>query len=225
MFKNNYKKNIFNELNLSPLWIFRKFDNIDLIKNFNKNFFYKKNFDFKNLSKKITNCKKCNLYKTKNQSVFGHGNYNAKCMIVGEAPGRNEDFYGEPFIGKSGKLLDNILFSLSLIRYKDVYISNIIKCRPPYNRDPDKKEIENCIIYLKKEISLVNPKVIILLGKYAAQGLLNTSKSISVLRTCKHKYEGISVIVTYHPAYLLHNFNAKLDVWKDLCLVKKIINI
>jgi DNA polymerase len=145
------------------------------------------------------------------------GDRNADWMLIGEAPGENEDKQGEPFVGQAGKLLDSMLRALSLARGENVYIANVIKCRPPGNRNPEPDEVERCEPYLQRQVALVKPKVIVALGRVAAQNLLKTDASISSLRGRVHQYEGVPVIVTYHPAYLLRSLPEKAKAWADLC--------
>ena len=172
----------------------------------------------------IKNCTKCSLSKSRTQLVFGIGNPNADIVIVGEAPGKNEDLQGEPFVGRGGKLLDKILEAINLNR-KKVFILNVLKCRPPENRDPKPQEISECEPYLKKQLQLINPKLIIALGRIAAMTLLKTKDSLTNMRNKIHKYENIDLIVTYHPAALLRNPNFKKPTWEDFKLIRdKYIN-
>ena len=156
----------------------------------------------------IKDCTKCSLSKSRTKFVFGVGNPNADIVIVGEAPGKNEDLQGEPFVGRGGKLLDKILEAINLNR-KKVFILNVLKCRPPENRNPNPQEILECEPYLKKQLQLINPKLIVALGRIAAMTLLRTKDSLTNMRNKIHKYENIDLIVTYHPAALLRNPNFK----------------
>jgi uracil-DNA glycosylase family 4 len=165
-------------------------------------------------------CVRCQLHQTRTTVVFGAGNADAELMFVGEAPGANEDRMGLPFVGQAGKLLDNMLRSLTLARDSNVYIANVIKCRPPGNRNPEPDEVARCEPYLQRQVALVKPKVIVALGRFAAQSLLRTEASISSLRGRVHEYEGVPVIVTYHPAYLLRSLPDKAKAWADLCLAR-----
>ena len=172
----------------------------------------------------IKNCTKCSLSKSRTKFVFGVGNPHADIVIVGEAPGKNEDLQGEPFVGRGGKLLDKILETINLNR-KKVFILNVLKCRPPDNRDPKPQEISECEPYLKKQLQLINPKLIVALGRIAAMTLLRTKDSLTNMRNKIHKYENIDLIVTYHPAALLRNPNFKKPTWKDFKLIRdKYIN-
>lgn len=175
------------------------------------------------LNQLICNCLKCDLGKTRTKFVFGVGNPNADAMLVGEAPGAEEDKQGEPFVGRAGKLLTDILKAIKLTR-EEVYIANILKCRPPGNRDPLPSEMETCIPYLKKQVELIKPKVILCLGRIAANGLLNKKLPLSSLRESTHEFSGIPVIVTYHPAALLRNPNWKRGCWEDVQKFKKLLD-
>ena len=175
------------------------------------------------LNQLICNCLKCDLGKTRTKFVFGVGNPNADAMLVGEAPGAEEDKQGEPFVGRAGKLLTDILKAIKLTR-EEVYIANILKCRPPGNRDPLPSEMETCIPYLKKQVELIKPKVILCLGRIAANGLLNKKLPLSALRESTHEFSGIPVIVTYHPAALLRNPNWKRGCWEDVQKFKKLLD-
>ncbi|CAG2127109.1 hypothetical protein LMG31506_00333 [Cupriavidus yeoncheonensis] len=170
----------------------------------------------------VASCTACGLCQTRTNTVFGVGDRQAEWMLVGEAPGENEDLQGEPFVGQAGKLLDNMLGSLGLARGRNVFIANVLKCRPPGNRNPEPAEVEQCEPFLKRQIALVRPKVIVVLGRFAAQSLLRTTTPIGKLRGTVHRYEGIPVVVTYHPAYLLRTLTDKARAWEDLCLAREI---
>lgn len=174
------------------------------------------------LREEIGDCTLCRLHKGRTHVVFGVGNPNAKLMFIGEGPGRDEDIKGEPFVGRAGQLLTKIIEAMGYKR-GDVYIANLVKCRPPENRNPEPDEIETCIPFLKKQIKIINPKAIICLGKFAAQSILNTGEPITKLRGKMSEYEGIPVMPTYHPAYLLRNPDAKKNVWEDVKKVMKIL--
>jgi uracil-DNA glycosylase len=176
--------------------------------------------DWDALSERVAACESCRLCEKRTNTVFGVGDRNADWMLIGEAPGENEDRQGEPFVGQAGKLLDNMLHSLALARDTNVYIANVIKCRPPGNRNPEPDEVARCEPYLQRQVALVKPKLIIALGRFAAQSLLKTDASISSLRGRVHEYEGVPVIVTYHPAYLLRSLPDKAKAWTDLCLAR-----
>ncbi len=178
--------------------------------------------DWDTLKARVANCTRCRLCEKRTQTVFGTGDEKASWMLVGEAPGANEDRLGEPFVGQAGKLLDNMLRAVGRTRNNGVYIANVIKCRPPGNRDPQFDEVAQCEPYLKRQLAIIRPQLIIALGRFAAQSLLKTDASISSLRTRVHQYEGVPVIVTYHPAYLLRNLPDKAKAWADLCRAQEI---
>ncbi|MCC8394492.1 uracil-DNA glycosylase [Paraburkholderia sp. MMS20-SJTR3] len=176
--------------------------------------------DWDALAARVAGCEACRLCEKRTNTVFGVGDREADWMLIGEAPGENEDRQGEPFVGQAGKLLDNMLRSLTLARGSNVYIANVIKCRPPGNRNPQPDEVARCEPYLQRQVALVKPKLIVALGRFAAQSLLKTDASISSLRGRVHAYEGVPVIVTYHPAYLLRSLPDKAKAWADLCLAR-----
>lgn len=186
---------------------------------FQENFLEAKTLE--ELDSMINQCQKCPLGKTRTKFVFGVGNPSAHAMLIGEAPGADEDLQGEPFVGRAGKLLNDILKAIDL-RREDVYIANILKCRPPGNRDPLPSEMETCIPYLHKQIDLIKPKVILCLGRIAANGLLNKKLSLSTLRENIYEFNGIKVLVTYHPAALLRNPQWKRGCWEDVKKFKKL---
>lgn len=173
--------------------------------------------DWPALKSCVANCTACVLHKTRNKTVFGVGDENADWLFVGEGPGADEDAQGEPFVGQAGRLLDNMLAAISLKRGANVYIANIVKCRPPGNRNPQPEEAQACSAYLQRQIALIRPKLIIALGKVAAVNLLGRDASISSLRGAVHDYRGTPLIVTYHPAYLLRTLQDKAKAWEDLC--------
>lgn len=168
----------------------------------------------------IGDCRRCKLWPGRTHLVFGVGNPRAKIMFVGEGPGRDEDLQGEPFVGRAGQLLTDIITKGMGLRREDVYIANVIKCRPPDNRNPEPDEIKACEPFLKKQVELVRPQVIVALGKFAVQTLLDTKVPISRLRGTWHDYHGIKLMPTLHPAYLLRNPGDKRLVWED---VKKVL--
>ena len=166
-------------------------------------------------------CTACGLARTRNRSVPGVGDRNADWLFVGEAPGADEDAKGEPFVGQAGRLLDSMLASLGIARGNRVYIANVLKCRPPGNRAPEPSEAEACRPYLDRQIALIAPKLIVALGKSAATTLLNVDATIASLRGRVHRYQGVPLIVTYHPAYLLRNLPDKAKAWEDLLLARR----
>ncbi|KIH77178.1 DNA polymerase [Geoalkalibacter ferrihydriticus DSM 17813] len=168
----------------------------------------------------LDGCRRCPLCKGRSNLVFGVGNPHARVVFVGEAPGREEDEKGEPFVGEAGRLLDRILFAMGLHR-NDVYICNVIKCRPPQNRDPHPEEIAACEPYLRRQLAAIAPQVIVALGRFAVQTLVRDQSALGRLRGRWHEYEGIALMPTYHPAYLLRNPAGKREVWEDMKLVLK----
>jgi uracil-DNA glycosylase family 4 len=167
------------------------------------------------LEKIATVCVKCRLSKSRTQVVYGVGNPNADLMFIGEAPGRDEDIKGEPFVGRAGQLLTDIIKAMKLTR-DDVYIANVIKCRPPENRPPELDELESCRPYIRRQVEIIQPKVIVTLGRFALQSLTEKGYAISSARGQWLEYNGIKVMPTYHPAYLLRTPSAKKDVWADM---------
>jgi uracil-DNA glycosylase len=176
---------------------------------------WEKAASLKELDKLINKCTKCSLHKSRTHFVFGVGNPNADVMVVGEGPGAEEDAQGEPFVGRAGKLLNEILKAINFKR-EEVYIANVVKSRPPGNRTPTAEEMEACVPYLKKQIDLIKPKLILCLGLTAAQGLLKKRESLTSLRGQLFEYRGAKVMVTYHPAALLRNPNWKKPCWEDM---------
>lgn len=184
------------------------------------------------LRTEVERCRACSLCETRKQTVFGVGNIHARWMLIGEAPGAEEDERGEPFVGQAGRLLDNMLKSLDMTRDGDaagnpahsVYIANVLKCRPPGNRNPQPDEVAKCELFLRRQIELVDPALIIVMGRFAAQSLLGTDASIASLRGKAHRIaigsRQIPVVVTYHPAYLLRNLVDKAKSWADLSLAR-----
>ncbi len=174
------------------------------------------------ISSEVFNCKRCSLYKTRRNTVFGDGDPNAELLFVGEAPGFDEDLQGMPFVGQAGKLLTKMIESIGLSR-DGVYICNVLKCRPPENRSPLPEEISVCKEYLLRQIEAISPKVIVCLGKYAAYTLLEADEPITKIRGKDYDYRGIHIIPTFHPAYLLRNPNSKGHVWEDLKKIRRIL--
>ena len=168
----------------------------------------------------IGDCRRCKLWSGRTHLVFGVGNPNAKVMFVGEGPGRDEDLQGIPFVGRAGQLLTDIITKGMGLKREDVYIANVVKCRPPENRNPEPDEVEACEPFLKKQVDLVKPKIIVALGKFAVQCLLQSKQPITRLRGQWHEYQGIKLMPTFHPAYLLRNPGDKKLVWED---IKKVI--
>jgi len=200
------KKNVDKKTKVESGYSIAEFDNITSLENFD------------NL---INTCQKCGLGATRDKFVFGVGNPNADLMIIGEAPGAEEDKQGIPFVGRAGKLLNDILIAIKFNR-EDVFIANILKCRPPNNRDPLPEEREVCKPYLYKQIDLVQPRIILLLGKVAANVLLNNNDSLMKMRGSVHEINGVKTMVTYHPAALLRNPNWKKPTWEDVQKLRKL---
>jgi DNA polymerase len=173
--------------------------------------------DWAGLKQQVRDCTICKLRAGCTQTVFGVGDEQADWLFVGEGPGADEDAQGEPFVGQAGKLLDNMLMSIGLKRGANVYIANIVKCRPPNNRTPEPDEVAACLPYLKQQIALIKPKLIVALGKTAATALLGRDATLGSLRGTFHDFEGTPLLVTYHPAYLLRSPAEKAKAWQDLC--------
>lgn len=176
--------------------------------------------DWSRLKQRVSACTACKLRPGCTQTVFGVGDEHADWLFVGEGPGADEDTLGEPFVGQAGKLLDNMLLAIKLKRGNNVYITNIVKCRPPGNRNPDAEEIAACLPYLQRQIELIQPKVIVALGKVASNALLGRDATLASLRGKLHDYRGTPLIVTYHPAYLLRSPSEKAKAWQDLCIAQ-----
>ena len=179
--------------------------------------------DWPALREAVASCTACGLCQARRQTVFGVGHERAHWMIVGEAPGEQEDLKGEPFVGAAGQLLDNMLRALRLTRgeappERQVYIANTLKCRPPRNRNPEPDELAQCEPFLMRQIALVRPRLILAMGRFAVQSLLRSSEPIGKLRGRVHRYQGVPLVVSYHPAYLLRNPADKARAWDDLCL-------
>jgi uracil-DNA glycosylase family 4 len=177
--------------------------------------------DWQELKTNVAACKACPLHEKRTQAVFGVGDENADWLFIGEGPGAEEDAKGEPFVGQAGKLLDSMLAAIGMKRGDNVYIANVVKCRPPGNRNPEPQEAQQCEPYLERQIALIQPKLIVALGRIAVQNLLKVDTTIASLRGRPHDYQGIPLIVTYHPAYLLRNLPDKAKAWADLCFARK----
>ena len=189
--------------------------------------------DWEALELAVAGCQACGLCKSRKNTVFGVGNRQARWLIVGEAPGENEDIQGEPFVGQAGVLLDNMLKALGLSRAGEgeqaVYIANVLKCRPPGNRNPQPEEVLQCEPYLRRQVALLQPQLILAMGRFAAQSLLQHSvadvatQPLGRLRGQVYSYEGVPVVVSYHPAYLLRTPQDKAKAWADLCLARSVL--
>ena len=180
--------------------------------------------DWLALKAAVAECVLCPLHLKRNKTVFGVGDESADWMFIGEGPGAEEDALGDPFVGQAGRLLDNMLAAIGLNRGENVYIANVVKCRPPGNRNPEPEEAQRCEAYLQRQIALVKPKLIVALGRVAALNLLEREASIASLRGRVHEYKGIPLLVTYHPAYLLRNLIDKAKAWQDLCFAVQTMN-
>lgn len=193
--------------------------------------------DWAALREAVAGCTACKLCQGRKNTVFGVGSEEAHWMVVGEAPGEQEDRQGEPFVGKAGQLLDNMLAALGLSRgeppaapgegpagpERRVFIANVLKCRPPGNRNPEPEEVAQCEPFLRRQVELVRPKIILAMGRFAVQSLLQSNEPIGRLRGKPHRYAGVPVVVTYHPAYLLRNLPDKARAWEDLCLARELM--
>ena len=179
--------------------------------------------DWQELEQRVSGCTLCGLHESRTRTVFGSGNHNADWLVIGEAPGADEDRQGEPFVGPAGQLLTEILYAIGLQR-GDVYICNILKCRPPSNRNPSMQEVGHCNAYLQRQIELIKPRLILAVGGVAANSLLDMSEKVGVLRGKVHYYgvQGIPLVVTYHPAYLLRSPQEKRKVWNDLLFAQSV---
>jgi DNA polymerase len=185
--------------------------------------------DWPALREAVAACRACGLCEGRRNTVFGVGNEHAHLMVVGEAPGEQEDRKGEPFVGAAGQLLDSMLRALDLTRdaappQRQVFIANTLKCRPPGNRNPEPDELAKCEPFLQRQLALVQPRVILAMGRFAVQALLRSGEPIGRLRGRVHQYQGVPLVVTYHPAYLLRNLPDKAKAWEDLCLAATLLN-
>jgi uracil-DNA glycosylase family 4 len=178
--------------------------------------------DWQSLAEVVSGCQQCELHQARTQTVFGVGDRKARWVFVGEAPGADEDRQGEPFVGRAGQLLNAMLFALGLKR-EEVYIANVLKCRPPDNRDPRPQEVECCEPYLLRQLELIQPAIIVALGRHAVHSLLKTDLALGQLRKTRHDYHGTPLVATYHPAYLLRSPQDKAKAWEDLKLAQSIV--
>jgi DNA polymerase len=177
--------------------------------------------DWSSLEVEVPACTACALHKSRTQTVLGVGDRNADWLLVGEAPGAEEDRIGEPFVGQAGRLLDNMLAAIGLARGENVYIANVLKCRPPANRNPEPGEVARCTPFLERQIALIQPRIIVAMGRFAAQTLLGSDATIASLRGRVHRYADVPLVVTYHPAYLLRNLPDKAKAWSDLLFARR----
>ena len=177
--------------------------------------------DWSSLEVEVPACTACALHASRSQTVLGVGDRNADWLLVGEAPGVEEDRLGEPFVGQAGRLLDNMLAAIGLARGENVYIANVLKCRPPGNRNPEPGEVARCTPFLERQIALIQPRIIVAMGRFAAQTLLGSDATIASLRGRVHHYADVPLVVTYHPAYLLRNLPDKAKAWSDLLFARR----
>ena len=212
------RETVLKELGISPVWRLKQTQSLPQTTDRRERIM---RMDWAELKQSILTCTACALHKSRTQGVVGVGDQQAEWLLVGEAPGAEEDAQGEPFVGQAGKLLDAMLASINLKRGNNVYIANVLKSRPPGNRNPAPDEVAACLPYLERQIQLIQPKLILAMGRFAVQCLLNTDEAISKLRGRVHQYQGISLVVTYHPAYLLRNLPDKAKAWEDLCLARE----
>jgi DNA polymerase len=204
------REEILREMGLGPVWRLR------VSQRDSSPSTEEKSISWQNLKSRVRNCTDCKLRAGCTQTVFGVGDEKAEWLLVGEAPGAEEDRLGEPFVGQAGKLLDHMLAAIGLSRRENVYIANVLKCRPPGNRNPEPDEVAKCSPHLQKQIELIKPKLIVAMGRFAAQTLVGSDVTIASLRGRVHRYAGLPLIVTYHPAYLLRNLPDKAKAWADL---------
>lgn len=205
------RDDVFKELGIGPVWRLRDQVAGDRASS----------YGWEGLEEAVARCTRCKLSATRTQGVLGVGDHDADWLVVGEAPGAEEDRLGEPFVGKAGKLLDAMLASIGIARGDNVYITNVVKSRPPGNRDPEPDEVAACMPYLLAQIELIRPKLILALGRFAAHSLLGTDAALGSLRGRVHRFQNIPLVVTYHPAYLLRNLPDKARAWEDLCLARR----
>ena len=211
------RDDVFSELGVGPVWRLREAPASPLAPHPSLS------YTWEQLADAVARCTACKLAATRTQGVLGVGDRNADWLIIGEAPGADEDAQGEPFVGQAGKLLDAMLAAIALKRGDKVYITNVLKSRPPGNRNPEPDEVAACRPYLLAQIELIRPKLILALGRFAAQSLLDTDEAIARLRGRVHRFQNVPLVVTYHPAYLLRNLPDKARAWEDLCLARRTV--
>jgi len=209
------RDDVFSELGIGPVWRLRGHPDPSPTDPHPA-----RHYTWEQLADAVAHCTACKLHSSRTQGVLGVGDRNADWLIIGEAPGADEDRLGEPFVGQAGKLLDAMLASIGLKRDENVYIANVLKSRPPGNRNPEPDEVAACRPYLLAQIELIRPKLILALGRFAAQNLLDTDEAIARLRGRVHRFQEVPLVVTYHPAYLLRNLPDKARAWEDLCLAR-----
>ena len=209
------RDDVFTELGIGPVWRLRETSTSPLTPDGSLS------YTWDTLTEAVAHCSACKLSATRTQGVLGVGDRNADWLVIGEAPGEEEDAQGEPFVGQAGKLLDAMLASIGLTRGSNVYITNVLKSHPPGNRNPEPDEIAACMPYLLNQIELIQPRIILALGRFAAQSLLDTDEAVGHLRGRVHAFQGVPLVVTYHPAYLLRKLTDKARAWEDLCLARR----
>ncbi len=208
------RDDVFGELGIGPAWRLRETSGAVVARPVGA-------WTWDRLADAVAHCTACKLSTTRTQGVLGVGDRDADWLIIGEAPGADEDRMGEPFVGQAGKLLDAMLAAIGIARGDNVYITNVLKSRPPGNRNPELDEVAACRPYLLAQIELIQPKLILVLGRVAAQSLLDTDEAIGHLRGRVHQFQNVPLVVTYHPAYLLRNLRDKARAWEDLCLARR----
>jgi uracil-DNA glycosylase family 4 len=212
------REEVLAEMGLGPIWRLREKPSLPEPK---RNSTTEPLHGWIELKQAVPACTACGLHKSRTKTVLGAGDEKAEWLLVGEAPGAEEDRTGEAFVGQAGRLLDSMLAAIDLSRERNVYICNVLKCRPPANRNPEPDEVAKCTPHLLKQIELIRPKLILAMGRFAAHALLDTDASIASLRGRVHSYAGLPLIVTYHPAYLLRNLPDKAKSWADLVFARK----
>jgi DNA polymerase len=212
------RDDVFNELGIGPAWRLREAKPAAPV---SAPVSPVSAYTWDTLADAVARCTACKLSATRTQGVLGVGDRSADWLIIGEAPGVEEDVQGEPFVGQAGKLLDAMLAAIGLKRGDNVYITNVLKSHPPGNRNPEPDEVAACRPYLLAQIELIQPKLILALGRFAAQSLLDTDEAIARLRGRVHQFQHVPLVVTYHPAYLLRNLPDKARAWEDLCLARR----
>lgn len=218
------RDDVFNELGIGPAWRLRQATGEPAVETGDPQMpTATPLLDWDQLAKAVAHCTACTLSTTRTQGVLGVGDRQADWLIIGEAPGADEDAQGEPFVGQAGKLLDAMLASIGLQRGDNVYITNVLKSRPPGNRNPQADEVAACRPYLLAQIELIQPKIILALGRFAAHSLLDTDAPLGQLRGQAHQFQGVPLVVTYHPAYLLRTLTDKARAWEDLCLARRLM--
>ncbi len=214
------RDDVFSELGIGPVWRLRETTSAAPLSASGSQLSAPA-YTWDTLADAVAHCTACKLSATRTQGVLGVGDRNADWLIIGEAPGADEDAQGEPFVGQAGKLLDAMLASIGLQRGDNVYITNVLKSRPPGNRNPEPDEVAACRPYLLAQIELIQPRLILALGRFAAQSLLDTDEAIARLRGRVHRFQNVPLVVTYHPAYLLRTLPDKARAWEDLCLARR----